>query len=576
MMTFRRTLAFALPALVLAIQGGDGLAQCNPQVARLVGPAAPANLHPGFGAAVALSTDGTVMVVGSPYRAENTGAAYVWVRGASGWVQQAELVPTDPSTHEGRVFGAKIAVSTDGGTTAVASTGDGFTSGAVFIFVRSGGEWVQQGPKLLPTSGLGCWRFGSALKLSADGGTLAVGATDDTTHTGAAYVFTRSAGGWALEAKLTPSSPASQSFGSSVALSADGDTLLVGAPRENWDIGAAYAFTRAGAVWTQQGPPLTRTPDSGEPEESVLFGTVALSADGATAVIGASRVGGNDGAAYVFTRSNGLWNQGATLRPTRGEGRFGSPVAISPDGSVIACGAYADDMFHGAVYLFKREGGGGGGWSSPEVLHAFNRPSSAQFGAAVSMSGEGSIAVGAPGEGASHGAAYLFAIDGDAPITVVAQPASGTLHSRQNTTLSVVADSPAPVSYLWRLNGEDLPANFVGFGLFTSDPTRPTLRVSASNAAVAGAFAFDCVITNSCGFVVSAEAVIDVQPCGTADFNDDGDSGTEQDIEAFFACLAGNCCAACYPGGVDFNGDGDFGTDQDIEAFFRVLAGGAC
>ncbi len=64
--------------------------------------------------------------------------------------------------------------------------------------------------------------------------------------------------------------------------------------------------------------------------------------------------------------------------------------------------------------------------------------------------------------------------------------------------------------------------------------------------------------------------------CGTADFNGDGDVGTDADIEAFFACLAGSCCPTCYAGGADFNGDGDVGTDADIEAFFRVLAGSPC
>ena len=64
--------------------------------------------------------------------------------------------------------------------------------------------------------------------------------------------------------------------------------------------------------------------------------------------------------------------------------------------------------------------------------------------------------------------------------------------------------------------------------------------------------------------------------CGTADFDGDGDIGTDADIEAFFACLAGNCCATCYPGGADFNADGDVGTDADIESFFSVLAGGSC
>ena len=64
--------------------------------------------------------------------------------------------------------------------------------------------------------------------------------------------------------------------------------------------------------------------------------------------------------------------------------------------------------------------------------------------------------------------------------------------------------------------------------------------------------------------------------CGTADFDCDGDTGTDADIEAFFACLAGNCPAPPCVSSADFNADGDTGTDADIEAFFRVLAGGVC
>ncbi|HYE60367.1 MAG TPA: choice-of-anchor X domain-containing protein [Phycisphaerales bacterium] len=64
--------------------------------------------------------------------------------------------------------------------------------------------------------------------------------------------------------------------------------------------------------------------------------------------------------------------------------------------------------------------------------------------------------------------------------------------------------------------------------------------------------------------------------CGTADYNGDGDTGTDQDIEAFFACIGGTCCQTCWHLGSDFNADGDAGTDQDIEAFFRVLGGGNC
>jgi hypothetical protein len=76
------------------------------------------------------------------------------------------------------------------------------------------------------------------------------------------------------------------------------------------------------------------------------------------------------------------------------------------------------------------------------------------------------------------------------------------------------------------------------------------------------------------GTPVVIPATIHVWACGTTDINGDGDYGTDADIEAFFACLAGNCCPTCQS--ADFNGDGDPGTDADIEAFFRVLAGGPC
>jgi hypothetical protein len=64
--------------------------------------------------------------------------------------------------------------------------------------------------------------------------------------------------------------------------------------------------------------------------------------------------------------------------------------------------------------------------------------------------------------------------------------------------------------------------------------------------------------------------------CGSADFNCDGDIGTDADIESFFACLSGSCPPLPCNNNADFNADGDIGTDADIEAFFRVLGGGAC
>jgi hypothetical protein len=78
------------------------------------------------------------------------------------------------------------------------------------------------------------------------------------------------------------------------------------------------------------------------------------------------------------------------------------------------------------------------------------------------------------------------------------------------------------------------------------------------------------------GLAVAGVPVPTTAHCGSADFDCDSDVGTDADIEAFFACLAGNCPAAPCTSNADFNGDGDVGTDADIEAFFRVLGGGTC
>jgi endonuclease/exonuclease/phosphatase family metal-dependent hydrolase len=103
---------------------------------------------------------------------------------------------------------------------------------------------------------------------------------------------------------------------------------------------------------------------------------------------------------------------------------------------------------------------------------------------------------------------------------------------------------------------------------------------STANVALAvGVHTITLTVTDNSSATATDTVVVTVeagQLCGTSDFNGDGDFGTDADIEAFFACLGGDCCAQCFVGGSDFNGDGDFGTDADIEAFFRVLGGGNC
>jgi hypothetical protein len=90
-----------------------------------------------------------------------------------------------------------------------------------------------------------------------------------------------------------------------------------------------------------------------------------------------------------------------------------------------------------------------------------------------------------------------------------------------------------------------------------------------------GSYTIPFVVADSNGPVCQGDiSVVVAAPACSADYNGDGDWGTDADIEAFFRCLSGDCCLTC--GSMDFNGDGDWGTDADIESFFRVLGGGPC
>jgi hypothetical protein len=158
-----------------------------------------------------------------------------------------------------------------------------------------------------------------------------------------------------------------------------------------------------------------------------------------------------------------------------------------------------------------------------------------------------------------------IAVDLTTCVPVISQhPSAGAACAGGSRSFMVAASSAAGVSYQWRRNGSPLADDS-----HTAGATTASLVVSSISAADAGDY--DCVASNVCGVATSAPAALVVN---SADFNGDGDLGTDADIEAFFACLSGACCASC--GTADFNGDGDIGTDADIEAFFRVLAGGSC
>jgi hypothetical protein len=114
-------------------------------------------------------------------------------------------------------------------------------------------QFTQQGPKLVGTGAVGQAHQGGSVALSADGNTAIVGGNSDNGgNGGAAWVFTRSGGVWTQQGnKLVGTGAVGQATqGNSVALSADGNTAIVGGPNDNGSTGAVWVFTRSGGVWT--------------------------------------------------------------------------------------------------------------------------------------------------------------------------------------------------------------------------------------------------------------------------------------------------------------------------------------
>jgi hypothetical protein len=397
-------------------------------------------------------------------------------------------------------FGSAVALSSDGTTLAVGalredSAGTGTTStgaddaalesGAVYVFVRTAGSWSQQAYLKASNTGAGD-AFGSSIALSADGNTLAVGAPsedsaetgtagigsdDSASNSGAVYVFTRAAGAWSQQAYLKASNTgAVDGFGYSIALSANGSTLAVGAPGEDSagtgtsangadnsaaESGAVYVFVRNAGVWSQQAYLKASNTDADD-----RFGdAVAISGDGATLVIGAysedsaetgtTGTGANNsipdsGAAYVFVRNAGSWSQQTYLKAsnTGTNDWFGLAVAVSADGATVAVGAIGEssgetgtrgtgandlETFSGAVYIFVRSAGV---WSQQAYLKASNTGDGDSFGASIALSADGTTLVvgaynedggetGVTGTGLNEwapgaGSAYVFVRDGGA------------------------------------------------------------------------------------------------------------------------------------------------------------------
>jgi hypothetical protein len=331
------------------------------QGAKLVGTGAVGAASQGI--SVSLSGDAKTALIGGPGDgAVHTGATWVFTQSDSTWTQQGTKLVGSGAVGDFPQQGYSVALSADGSTAIVGavygSDRNSISTGAAWVFTRSGGIWTQQGSKLVANSYL----QGPVVALSGDGNTALVQTSDNGEGLGGATVFTRSAGVWTIQQDLRGvGAVGAANQGQSLALSFDGNTAIIGGPHDDSDTGAVWVFTRSNRVWTQEGTKLVGA-DSNKSGGHVYQGcSVGVSSDGNTIVFGGEGDSDFAGAAWIFTRSNGVWTQrGTKLVGTGAAGNAiqGKSVALSADGRTAVVGgngdAVIDDAATGAAWVFAK------------------------------------------------------------------------------------------------------------------------------------------------------------------------------------------------------------------------------
>jgi hypothetical protein len=433
----------------------------------------------GLGRGVALSGDGNTALVGGAGDGGGVGAAWVFTRSGTTWTQQAELKGAEAGGKA--AFGSSVSLSSDGNTALVGAPHDSGEPGAAWVFTRSGSAWSAQGTKLTGSEEIGESEFGDSVALSSDGSTALIGGWGDNISIGAAWVFSRSGSAWSQQgAKLTGAGEiGTGEFGYSVALSFDGNTAMIG----SFTGEGAWAFTRSGSTWSQQGTKLTATGEIGEGD----FGSsVSLSSDGNTALIGASHDNGGAGAAWSFTRSGSTWSQQGTKITGGGElgkGYVGESAALSGDGNTALIGGLGDNGLIGAAWVFTRSGSA---WSQQgSKLTGGGEVGEGRFATSVALSLDGVTAlIGAPSDASGLGAAWPFSSGVTAPSVTSVTPGEGPAGGGTSVTIAGT-----------NFTG----ASAVRFGSANAASFKVTSASSITAVSPAGAATVDVTVTTSGG-----------------------------------------------------------------------------
>lgn len=384
---------------------------------------------PAFGTAVALSGDGTTALVGAPDGESHSGAAWIFHREGARWSQQGPKLtagaPGEEAFCEGEggeggeaascAFGSSVALDKNGGTALIGAPRSGLKAGLAWVFNRLNGTWLREAAPLEGTKEEGQQDFGFSVALSNDGKHALIGAPTEHGGRGEAYVFENVESTWSSGVPLVSiGEGAGGHLGSSVALSADGQKVIAGAPLDKLKQGTAFIFEHVGNAWAQNGNPLTGEGETGEGR----FGeSVAMSAEGSTVLVGAPAEKGKTGAVWTFVLNGAKWEKfGPKLvNPFGGveKEEFGRGLALSADGNHALVGAprattAKAGALSGSASLFEAEKFK---WALQEpVLEAgLVETGHGQFGKSVSMTEDAeTVLIGAPHETFKAGAVWLF------------------------------------------------------------------------------------------------------------------------------------------------------------------------
>jgi hypothetical protein len=381
-----------------------------------------------FGASVALSANGSEAVVGMPYQEVKGkgGAADFFTRTGSTWSQQ-QLVPIPAGGDDH--FGTSIAMSATGDVALIGAPG----LERAYIYTQAAGKWTQQA-ELTPVNPVGETQFGFSVALSADGKTAIVGGPGDNSGEGASWVYKHVGASWTFTQEVLEKGIHSNGY--SVALSANGDVAVVGIPGDE-EISEYYKTSAKGSY---EGEFEETEDENGGPG----FGTsVAVSADGNTVLAGGPETNSGAGAVWIFRRFSqppyGLdWYQVGskiTAAEETGTGRVGSSVSLSADGSTALVGGRSDNSGEGAAWEFKQGATFTSPWSQlGGKITATGESGPAELGNSVALASEAPYAlIGGVGDENLVGAAWSFAALPPSAETGVAGEPTGSTANLEGT-----------------------------------------------------------------------------------------------------------------------------------------------